>query len=108
MRSLVAGWPGHENVPRVVAQLPCGHNRELIDKLDDPALREWYARSAIDHGWSRAVLADQIMSQLHERAGRAASNFADVLPAGDSELMQQLTRTPTTARPHSRRRCRRA
>jgi len=96
MRSPVAAWPGHENVPRVVAHLPWGHNRELIDKLDDPALREWYARSAIDHGWSRSVRANQIMSRLHGRAGRAASNFAEVLPAGDSELMQQLTKDPTT------------
>jgi predicted nuclease of restriction endonuclease-like (RecB) superfamily len=94
MRALVAAWPGHENVPRVVAHLPWGHNRELIDKLDDPALREWYAGQAVEHGWSRAVLANQILSRLHERVGRAPSNFADVLPSGDSELMQQLTKDP--------------
>ena len=40
------------------------------------------------------MLANQIMSQLHRRAGAAPSNFADVLPAGDSELMQQLTKDP--------------
>ena len=40
------------------------------------------------------MLANQIMSQLHQRVGRAPSNFADVLPAGDSELMQQLTKDP--------------
>jgi predicted nuclease of restriction endonuclease-like (RecB) superfamily len=71
-----------------------GHNLELLDKLDDPAEREWYARVAIDHGWSRAVLANQILSQLHRRAGQAPSNFAETLPAADSELMQQLTKDP--------------
>ena len=57
-------------------------------------MREWYARNTNEHGWSRTVLANQIMSQLHRRAGAAPSNFADVLPAGDSELMQQLTKDP--------------
>jgi predicted nuclease of restriction endonuclease-like (RecB) superfamily len=40
------------------------------------------------------VLANQITSQLHRRSGAAPSNFADVLPAGDSELMQELTKDP--------------
>src|SRR3954451_22073150 len=34
------------------------------------------------------------MSQLHRRAGAAPSNFADAVPAGESELMQQLTKDP--------------
>ena len=80
--------------PTSGGRLPWGHNIELLDKLDTAAVREWYARNAIEHGWSRTVLANQIMSQLHQRAGAAPSNFADVLPAGDSELMQQLTKDP--------------
>jgi predicted nuclease of restriction endonuclease-like (RecB) superfamily len=94
MRALAAAWPQREIVQRVVARLPWGHNIELLDKLDDPAERKWYAHAAIEHGWSRAVLANQIMSQLHRRAGAAPSNFADALPAGESELMQQLTKDP--------------
>ena len=94
MRALAAAWPDPEIVPRLVGRLPWGHIRELLDKLDDPGEREWYARAAIEHGWSRPVLANQIMSQLHRRAGAAPSNFADVLPAADSELMQQLTKDP--------------
>ena len=78
MRALAAAWPDPAIVQRLVGQLPWGHNIELLDKLDDPAQREWYAREAIHHGWSRAVLANQIMSQLHRRAGAAPSNFADV------------------------------
>jgi predicted nuclease of restriction endonuclease-like (RecB) superfamily len=35
-----------------------------------------------------------VRSQLRRRAGAAPSNFADVLPAGESELMQQLTKDP--------------
>jgi predicted nuclease of restriction endonuclease-like (RecB) superfamily len=40
------------------------------------------------------VLENQIMSQLHLRTGNAPSNFAELLPAGDSELMQQVTKDP--------------
>lgn len=94
MRSLAHAWPSAEIVQRVVAALPWGHNLELLDKLDDPATREWYAHEAVRHGWSRAVLANQIMSQLHRRAGAAPSNFAEALPGGDSELMQQLIKDP--------------
>ena len=76
------------------AQLPWRHVTVLLDRLDDPAIREWYADAAVEHGWSRNVLEHQITSQLHARAGAAASNFPARLPASDSELAQQLTRDP--------------
>lgn len=94
MRAFVAAWPDRAIVPQLVGQLPWGHNRLLLDKLDTRELREWYARSAIEHGWSRVVLQHQIMSQLHRRQGAALSNFARVVPAEDSELMQQATKDP--------------
>jgi predicted nuclease of restriction endonuclease-like (RecB) superfamily len=94
MRRFAAAWPDIEIPPQVVGRLPWGYVRELLDKLDDPATRERYASQAVEQGWSRAVLANQTMSQLHERSGRAPSNFGMALPAGDSELMQQLTKDP--------------
>jgi predicted nuclease of restriction endonuclease-like (RecB) superfamily len=94
MRRMAAGWVGEADCLRVVGKLPWGHVRIMLDRLDDPALREWYAREAVEYGWSRAVLENQIMSQLAERSGRAPSNFTRVLPAPDSELMQQMTKDP--------------
>ena len=94
MRAFAQAWPTREVVPQLVGQLPWGHNRLLLDKLNDPTTRAWYARSAIEHGWSRVVLEHQIMSQLHGRVGAAPTNFERLLPAGDSELMQQATRDP--------------
>ncbi|MDN5789357.1 MAG: PDDEXK nuclease domain-containing protein [Micrococcales bacterium] len=93
MRSFAEAWPG-EVVPQPVAQLPWGHIRVLLDKLDDPVERGWYAATAVEHGWSRNVLLNQIMNRLHTRAGTAPSNFPARLPAADSELAQQLTRDP--------------
>ncbi|PPK90203.1 putative nuclease of restriction endonuclease-like (RecB) superfamily [Kineococcus xinjiangensis] len=95
MRALAAAWPTEDDfVPQAVGRLPWGHVRALLDRLDDRATREWYATQALHQGWSRDVLANQIMSGLHTRIGAAPSNFAAQLPAPDSELAQQLTRDP--------------
>lgn len=94
MRALAAAWPDAALFQRTVGQLPWGHNIELLDRLDTAAERLWYAGRAVEHGWSRTVLAHQIMSKLHLRAGQATTNFERALPAPQSELMQQLTKDP--------------
>jgi predicted nuclease of restriction endonuclease-like (RecB) superfamily len=77
-----------------VDQLAWGHVTVLLDKLDDAETRDWYAAQAVEHGWSRNVLLNQIKNQTHRRIGAAASNFSTQLPASDSELAQQLTKDP--------------
>jgi predicted nuclease of restriction endonuclease-like (RecB) superfamily len=52
---------------RVVAQLSWGHNVILIQKVKDLATRLWYARQALEQGWSRDSLAAQIRNRAHER-----------------------------------------
>jgi len=66
----------------------------LLDRLEQQPLRDWYAARADEYGWSRHVLDHMIASRLHLREGAAPSNFAGQLPAGDSELAQQLARDP--------------
>ena len=46
------------------------------------------------NGWSRDFLALQIDSQAHARHGKAASNFAAVLPPVQSDAAQQLLKDP--------------
>ncbi len=97
MRALAAAWPSasvQEFVQQPVAHLPWGHVTVLLARLDSLEERTWYAQRAVEHGWSRAVTEHQIMGGLRERTGAAPSNFADHLPAPDSELAQQLTRDP--------------
>ncbi len=94
MRQMAIAWPEGSIGQHPVGQLPWGHVTVLLDKLDDQPTRDWYAAAAAEHGWSRNVLAHQIGNQLHRRVGAAPSNFADQLPAGDSELAQQLVRDP--------------
>lgn len=77
-----------------MGQLPWGHIRVLLDKVESTTEREWYANEAVKHGWSRRVLLNQVMNRLRERTGAALSNFSESLPPADSELAQQLTRDP--------------
>ncbi|WP_228287258.1 PDDEXK nuclease domain-containing protein [Rhodococcus ruber] len=79
-----------------VGQLPWGHVIELLEKLDDAELRDWYSAKDIAHGWSRPVLAHQITTRLHLREGAAPSNFPHALERPDSELAQQITKDPFT------------
>ncbi|WP_298045656.1 YhcG family protein [uncultured Citricoccus sp.] len=95
MRAFAAGWPAWDpNVPQAVGQLPWGHIRVLLDKLESVDARDWYAAAAVEHGWSRNVLMNMIMGQAMERTGSAPSNFAQLLPAPDSELAQQAAKDP--------------
>jgi predicted nuclease of restriction endonuclease-like (RecB) superfamily len=81
-------------VQQVVAQLPWGHNVRLIETVKDPKERLWYARQAIEHGWTRNVLVHQIESALFLRQGKALTNFSRTLPDEQSELAQQIIKDP--------------
>jgi predicted nuclease of restriction endonuclease-like (RecB) superfamily len=94
MRAFAEAWPDEVIVQQLVAQLPWGHNTHLLDALKSPNEREWYARQAIEHGWSRNVLTHQIESDLITRQGAALTNFSRTLPAEQSELAQQLIKDP--------------
>ena len=58
------------------------------------SLLDKYPGTILEHGWSRAVLEAQIETSLHERQGKAITNFDRALPAPMSELAQQLLKDP--------------
>lgn len=94
MRRFAGEWSAEAVVQQAVGQLPWGHITVLLDRLDDHELRDWYAGQAAAHGWSRNVLEHQIRSEAHTRLQAAPTNFAEVLPPGDSDLAQQMTKDP--------------
>jgi len=94
MRALAVAYPEDEFVQQVVAQIPWGHNLLLLNKLRQQALREWYARQTLEHGWSRAVLSTQIQTKAHTRAGKALTNFKQTLLPPQSDLAQQALKDP--------------
>lgn len=67
---------------------------ELLDKLDDQVLRDWYAAKDAHHGWSRPVLQHQITTRLHEREGAAPNNFAGALEQLDSDQAREIAKDP--------------
>ena len=94
MRSFAEAWPEVEFVQGVLAQLPWYHQVTLLDKLKSRSDREWYLAKAIENGWSRNVMWHHISTALHLRSGNAVTNFAQRLPAPDSELAQKTLRDP--------------
>jgi predicted nuclease of restriction endonuclease-like (RecB) superfamily len=78
----------------LLALLPWGHNIVLFQKLKELDTRLWYARAALEYGWSRSVLLIQIESRLHKRQGRAITNFTATLPAPQSDLAHQTLKDP--------------
>ncbi len=109
MRAFAEAWPEtvivHQSgaqstharstiVQAPLAQLSWYHQLALLDKLSSAADRLWYAAKAVEHGWSRNVLALQIGAGLHHRQGRAVTNFKATLPPPQSDLAQGITKDP--------------
>jgi predicted nuclease of restriction endonuclease-like (RecB) superfamily len=80
----------------LLPNLPWRHHIVLMDKLEDQAQREWYAKKSIENGWSSNILEIQIETNLYKRQVLAdkTSNFKDRLPAPQSELAQQTLKDP--------------
>ncbi len=94
MRSFAAAWPDAAIVQEALAQITWYHNLALMEKLDTPEDRLWYAAKTIENGWSRNILALQIESRAHERHGKAVNNFAVTLPPADSDMAAQVFKDP--------------
>jgi predicted nuclease of restriction endonuclease-like (RecB) superfamily len=77
-------------VPRPVSDIPWGQNIDLFQKVKDPGIRLWYAQKAFENGWSRPVLAHHIDSGLHNRQGKALTNFRSTLPPELAERAQEI------------------
>jgi len=86
--------PLSPNVPQAVAQIPWGHNRLIISKIKDYEEALWYARSVVEHGWSRDVLELKIDKNEYHRLGKSLTNFTSTLPASHSELAQETLKDP--------------
>jgi predicted nuclease of restriction endonuclease-like (RecB) superfamily len=83
-----------QKLTHLVTGIPWGQNIILIQKIKDPRTRLWYAFKTVEHGWSRAILTMQIESRLHEREGKALTNFNGTLPPVQSDLAQQALKDP--------------
>lgn len=94
MRLFASAWPDRIVVQRTVAQLPWRSNLTLLEKIDAPEQRLWYADKAIQQGLSRDMLVVQIESRWYERQGSATHNFSVALPPTDSDMAAQVFKDP--------------
>ena len=94
MRAFAAAWPEEAIVQGALAQIGWYQNIALLDRLNTPGERLWYAQKAAQEGWSQPILCLQIEGRLHQREGKAQNNFALTLPPADSDLASQIFKDP--------------
>ncbi len=94
MKRFATLWTDEAIVQQLVAQLPWGTNVVLMDKADTQQERIWYARKALENGWSRNILALQIDSRAYERSGKSVNNFKLALPPEKSDMVTQIFKDP--------------
>lgn len=94
MRRFSEEYPDFSIVQPVVAQISWSHNVRLLEKCSDKKERLWYAKKALEHGWSRNVMVAQIETDLYGRSGKAISNFESTLPALQSDMAQGIMKDP--------------
>lgn len=80
--------------PEILLGLPWFHHVILIEKLKNLPTRYWYAKQALQEGWSRETLSAQIKNRAHERQGTAITNFATTLPEPHAAIAQALLKDP--------------
>jgi len=82
-------------LPQLVAEIPWGHHRLILDKLTDPAARLYYLRATARFGWSRNVLLNQIKANAYERAvtDKSTHNFALALPEHLAEQADEMLKS---------------
>ena len=80
---------------KVIFNIPWTHHMCIIDKVKGDARKGlFFARKSLDNNWGRAVLLNFLSSDLYERQGAAQTNFALTLPAPESDLAQELLKSP--------------
>lgn len=94
MRAFAAAWPERAIVQEPLAQITWYQNIALLEKLSKPNERLWYARAALQYGWSHNILGFQIDHSAHKRHGKAITNFPAALPPADSDMASQVFKDP--------------
>ena len=74
--------------------IPWGHHVLLLKKVKDVHQALFYINKTIENNWSRAVLEYQIETDLYNRQGKAVTNFNLTLPTPQSDLANEIMKSP--------------
>jgi predicted nuclease of restriction endonuclease-like (RecB) superfamily len=81
-------------VEQLVQQLPWGHNILIFRKSKSLEDAIFYIKATIQNNWSRSVLDIQLDTKLHERQGKAITNFDNTLSVPQAALAQETLKNP--------------
>ncbi len=75
-----------------IFNIPWGHNITILQTINNPKERLWYASQTVENGWSRNVLMHQIKSNVYKRQTsiEKTHNFDLTLPNPQSDLVVDL------------------
>lgn len=94
MRKMYLFFGESEKVPQVVAQIPWGHIRLLLDKIKDLKEAQFYIQKTIENTWSRVILEHQIESDLYSRQGKIINNFDTAIEPKELREVKQAFKDP--------------
>lgn len=77
-----------------VDQIPWGHNILIFSKSKSKKEAQFYLQKTMENNWSRAVLQYHIETNSYIRQGKAITNFKSTLPPTDSDLANELLKSP--------------
>ena len=97
MRKFYETYKDLSNLPPAAAKLPWTHNSILVERVNDPIKRAWYANECLINGWNKVALDHQIDLRLYERQAcndKKQNNFEVILPDNQSELAIDMMKDP--------------
>lgn len=89
MRRMYEFIGDNEFVPQLVAQIPWGHIRLILDKIKDIDEAIFYVKMTMENSWSRIILDHQIDLRLYERQGKIINNFNNTVPIHEIDLLKE-------------------
>jgi predicted nuclease of restriction endonuclease-like (RecB) superfamily len=94
MRRFAELYPDAQFLQQAAGELPWYHHVILMERVKTPESRFFYIQHAVEYGWSRAIMIHQIETNLHNRQGKAVTNFKEKLPSPTSDLANQTLKDP--------------
>ena len=79
---------------KILFSIPWRHHVEIFTHAQSVEEAQFYISKTLENGWSRNVLANMMEADLYHTQGTAITNFAEKLPAPESDLAQQTLKDP--------------
>jgi hypothetical protein len=81
-------------MPAILGQVPWGHHIQVITKAANPTEAIFYLQKISSNNWSRAILMQQIETDLYHRTGTSINNFELTLPKAQIDLARETLKNP--------------